>query len=286
MTQSHKIIGIQLSKEKVGQPVESPDESETTPATGPADAAAQTGVVKPIVESRSDSAPSTLDDAVWPYDTDNSDDAADGSANWRSAALITGTGALWAGFVGWTASNGFTTLPALESVPGLVAAVTAPIGLMLLVSLLRERRSARAQQKHIRLLGEIETAHDTLASRLSTIDNDWRQAQSRLQEHATAFSAVSESSTDNLSNASVKLQLQMQRAITDSATISASGDAAVRAMESLMNALPKIEAVAARASEAMRESGQIAHEFGGQLEARIAKTRKEAIESAQLVDDA
>ena len=294
MREKNKVVGIWPAQGKSGTAVDNterlveesgiqtPDDTVTAVDVGDESVAEATGGTATTAYTDTRSYPAD-DVGEWVY---VAEDDAPAALSRNTIALIGGGTAVWAVVVAWLATDGFAARLAWSALPAVIAAIAAPLAVALLIMLLQERRSARATRRHLRTLGQITQAHDGLSSRLSGLDGDWRRAQHRLQEQADTFAGISENASAELTRASGLLESQMQKAMADSAKITAHGDSAVRAMEALMNALPKIESVATRATDAMREAGQIAHQFGGQLEARIAEVRSEAVDSAQLVDDA
>lgn len=194
--------------------------------------------------------------------------------------------ATWGAFLGWSQTNAFTQMPALGQWPTLAVAFSAPLALIALCILLAERGSERSQRRHLRLLGALRTEQTQLAHRLGVIDGLWRDVQSALGARAAALQDEAARASAQVSDATRSIDGQMQRAAAQSAIISEQGERAQRAMEALLVALPKIEEVAARATESMRETGQLAYQYGGQLEAQIATIAHETGEAQRALAEA
>lgn len=206
---------------------------------------------------------------------------------WPWAGIAVGILAIgWAAAVLWIASAGFTRSIALEAIPGLAAAITAPVALLMLCWMLVERGSERSVRRHLQLLDRLRTEQRHLAERLAAMDRYWHDAQATLANHATTYTNQALEAGRQIETASAAFESRMREAVSHAALINEQGDAARRHMESLIVALPKVDDVAQRAAETMREAGQTAYQYGGQLEARIAAIRAEAQESSRVLQEA
>lgn len=265
MSETRKIVGIHPKDGRNRQRATADVPSETLPETPiePSDA--------PIVET-----PAPIDQAAPLWIAADEDAAADApnAPNWP----LWGAGAVshgWAAYVVWQATGGFQSQPPLASLPGWVAALTAPIALLLLLALIIDLRSASATRRHLRALARVDVAHGALAERLETVNIAWASAQLRLDEMARAISASSGEASRQLVGDSNAIAEAMARVDALAAAVSAKGEAAARAMDAMNVALPKVDAVASRAAETMREAGQLAYQHGGAMEAQIAALRTE-----------
>ncbi|MEQ1689600.1 MAG: hypothetical protein ABL874_13590, partial [Sphingopyxis sp.] len=189
----------------------------------------------------------------------------------------------WATFVAWTQSSGFISPPQMHQWPMVAVMVCAPIALILTVNLMIERASGRSVNHHLDAMTRMREEHQQLVERLSVIDQHWQQAQATLNMRSLTLADTALQAGQRLSEVSSALDERMHKAVNEAAAINQQGEAARRAMEALLVALPKIDEVSQRATEAMRESGQIAYQYGGQLEAQIAAVRHEASEAEQTL---
>lgn len=224
---------------------------------------------------------SVADDALWL--TLDEPQPTRSRGGWVAPILGVLTAAGWAIFVTWTQSAGFVSLPQMHQWPMVAVMICAPIMLILLTNLLIERTSGRSVNRHLDAMTRMREEHQQLVERLSVIDQHWQQAQATLNMRSLTLADTALQAGQRLSEVSSALDERMHRAVNEAAAINQQGEAARRAMEALLVALPKIDEVSQRATEAMRESGQIAYQYGGQLEAQIAAVRHESIETEQTL---
>lgn len=222
-------------------------------------------------------------EAMW-IGFDDEPAASDGGFPWV-ASLISLVAVVWVGSVLWIASAGFSVPLAISVVPDIAVAIAAPIAVMLLFWLLIERGSERSVRRHLRLLDRLRTEQRQLAERIGAMDRYWHDAQATLANHAAAYTNQALEAGRQIDEVSQSFENRMREAVSHAALINEQGDAARRHMESLIVALPKVDDVAQRAAETMREAGQTAYQFGGQLEARIAALRSEAQDSSKILQD-
>lgn len=192
----------------------------------------------------------------------------------------------WLGFALWVVTDGFGALPSVADMPMIAAMCSGPIAVLLLIGLLAERGSERSVRRHLRLLAQMRTEHHLLADRLSALDSYWRDAQATLATRASEYSATTLDAGRTIDETSRAFEARMKTAVAHAATINEQGDAARRHMEGLIVALPKVDDVARRAAETLREAGQNAYQSGGQLEAQIAAVRHESDESQRTISEA
>ncbi|QJQ33114.1 hypothetical protein GV829_12235 [Sphingomonas lacunae] len=208
-----------------------------------------------------------------------------GGFPWSAAALGL-LALLWTAVVLWTATQGFVTAPVMDAVPGLVSAVTAPVAVLLLAWMIIERGSERSVRRHLHLLEQLRVEQRNLTERLALMDRLWHDAQATLANNAAAYAHQASEAGRQIEATSAAFESRMREAVGLSAQINEQGDAARRHMESLIIALPKVDDVAQRAAETMREASQAAYQFGGQLEAQIAALRSEAAETGKVLGEA
>lgn len=243
---------------------------------------------QPVMELQAESTPaanapdpSVDNDALWLTLDDPAPHPVRGSRWLMSLGLVASVA--WIIFVGWTQSAAFTNLPHLGQWPMIAVMGCAPLVLLLLTSLLFERVSGRSVHRHLDAMTRMREEHHHLSERLSVMDQHWQQAQVTLDSRALSLVDTALQASQRLNDISAALDDRMSRATQEAAAINAQGEAARRSMEALLVALPKIDEVSQRASEAMRESGQLAYQYGSQLEAQIAAVRHESTEAQQAL---
>lgn len=192
----------------------------------------------------------------------------------------------WGGFLAWSQSGAFTRLPSIDQWPILAMAFSAPLALLALCLLLFDRGSDRSHRRHLRTLAALRREQSLLGDRLALIDGLWRDAQSQLVARSEALQQESTRAAASVTEAVSILDDRMHKTVIQSATINQQAEKAQRAMDALLVALPKIEEVGVRATEAIRESGQLAYQYGGQLEAQIAAVNHESGEAQRALSAA
>lgn len=222
-------------------------------------------------------------EAMW-IGFDDEPAASDGGFPWM-AVLVGLIAVTWVVAVLWIASAGFSDPLPVATLPEIAASIAAPIAVLLLAWLLVERGSERSIRRHLRLLDRLRTEQRHLAERIGAMDRYWHDAQATLAHHAAAYTNQALEAGRQIDQVSQQFEGRMREAVSHAALINEQGDAARRHMESLIVALPKVDDVAQRAAETMREAGQTAYQFGGQLEARIAALRSEAQDSRKVLED-
>lgn len=195
------------------------------------------------------------------------------------AIILSLTGVAWLVFAAWVASAGFTSLPTLPAVPGLVATAAMPLALLALFALLVQRGSPKSIERHLRLLSAIRDEHHALSARLGALDSQWQSAQGYLTARADALAGFAYESSRRMQEAGDALDERMQASVAAAGVVTEQGEAARRHMDGLMLALPRVDEIARRMADNVRQAGQSAYQFGGQLEAKIADLRTEAGEA-------
>ena len=223
------------------------------------------------------SSPPQLDPPLWLSDDDRIDLP---RRTFPFAAIgLSLVAAGWLGFYGWTISNGFRRLPLAPDIPAMVATAIAPLVFLLVLVLVFQRGSARSVERHLRLLAAMRSAHDRLSDQLVAIDRQWQDAQSQLLSQAKALSGATYEASRQIDAAGAIILERMQETVRGAEQVAQQGETARRHMDGLVLALPKVDEVARRTAENLRQAGQTAYQFGGQLEAKIADIQNEASEA-------
>ncbi|MFM6854273.1 MAG: hypothetical protein ACKOUM_09360, partial [Sphingopyxis sp.] len=232
-----------------------------------------------------DGAPTMDGDPYWLAMDDPAITGGFGAHALPGALAIIGAG--WAIFTLWSSTAGFAAMPGAAAWPAIVAAMCAPaIGLMLAYQLV-ERGSERSVKRHLHLLGALRHEQFAMADRLVAMDKYWREAQSTLEQRASHFLTTTLDASARMDSVSGAVESRMREALLTAGHLTEQGESARRHMEGLVLAMPKVDEVARRAADNMRQAGQSAYQFGGQLEAQIAAIHAEATqaESALVAAD-
>ena len=280
MARERKIVGIWPAPAAADPHAGPAEEAVSTPAEElevPVGEQADTVIAPPI-----DDAPVPAE-AIW--DDSGSMIAENGDRGWPWAAMFAVfLGLAWiAGAAGW-ASQGFRIVPPTNQWPIQLAILTAPLCFILLGWIAFDRGSQRSVQRHLRLLGTVRAEHQALTERLALAEQHWRAAHDALGQRADALAQMADDSCSRISAAGQEIDQRLATLDQSSKSVLAVSTGAMSQLESLGSALPKIEDIANRIGETVRQSGQSAYQYGGQLEERIAALAAEATEARAIME--
>jgi hypothetical protein len=170
----------------------------------------------------------------------------------------------------WSATRGFAALPTLIDVPMLIGTGATPVLLLVVVALFAARSSTRASHRQLHLLDRLTREQSALDERLAQMTTRWFEADQAMRAQSATFEQLSHRTTSGITSAASLMQEQMDRNIVASAVLAERSEAAQRHLEGLSLAVPKLDEVATRLGDRLRQAGQSAYQAGGQLEAQIA----------------
>lgn len=280
MARERKIVGIWPARAADDDQHDPVDDAGAPPAADPPACASEPP--SPLAPSPADVAP-FAPEAIW--DDSGSMIAESGERGWpwpAMVALLLG-GAWVAGAAGW-ASEGFRVMPPTDQWPVQIAVLAAPLSLILIAWIAFDRGSRRSVQRHLRLLAAVRSEQQALTERLALAEQNWRAAHDAIGAGADALAQMADESCSRISAAGRELDQRLASLDATSKSVLAVSTGAMNQLESLDSALPKIEDIANRISETVRQSGQSAYQYGGQLEERIAALATEANEARALME--
>jgi hypothetical protein len=199
----------------------------------------------------------------------------DRSLRWATFAIIA-LALVWAGAEAWRIIAGGFQWASISSWPPLLASLAPPLLVAGLAWMIGRRLSARTTRQQVVLLERLHAEHRALDERLDAMQQHWRVADSELQQRAEQMAHYGLDTVARLAEAGTRIEATMQSCATAASTLAERGELAQRQLDSLAIAIPKVEEVTARLSDNLRQAGQSAYQFGGQLEARIASIGVEA----------
>ncbi len=200
--------------------------------------------------------------------------------------LLAMTAMAWVGWFAFSVSRGFAVLPPEADFPALVATATIPLIALLIIWIVLDRGSARSVQRHLRLLATLRSEQHMLTDRLAMIDRHWHSAQATLNARADQFAVATLESGQRVEAMTLTVETRMRDAAAAAAVIAQQGDMALRQMDGLVVALPKVDEVARRAADNFKQAGQSAYQYGGRLEERIAALQAETAEAERVIGGA
>ena len=193
---------------------------------------------------------------------------------------------LWVAFTLWSGTAGFSSTPTGTGWLELGGAILPPLLLWATAAVLLRRSSIRAHHGQLRLLRALSSEYGELDHRLAAMQLHWREADQELQSRAMALSGYGLDAATRLRDAGQNIETVMQRCTDAAAALAAQGEAGQRQLESLALAVPRLEEITARLSDNLRQAGQVAYQFGGQLEAQIANLGIEAATTGAALSEA
>jgi predicted nucleic acid-binding Zn-ribbon protein len=203
-----------------------------------------------------------------------------------AAALGIGLSLLALAWIGWATfifSEGFTRVPDPPQLATLVATLCAPLGLLLLVWLWAERGSARSVRRHVGLLRALREEQERMVERVAQLDSGWRYAQLTLEDRARHFATGAVAAGEQVALISERLDGRLQAAVQAAQQFANVTDNAARQMDGVTVALPKVDEVATRVVDQLRDAGRSAYQMGGILEERLASLSGEAQDAEQAL---
>ena len=272
---------LRASSSKVAVPT-APSDGSSTYQSGAAESPPGGGGAMDAASQNSDfsSLDAGGDSADWLGDAESS--PSDSGYPWLAIGLWL-AGLAWTGFALFVATQGFSTIPQLENVPQLVGSIVAPICGLLLVAIILTRGSERSIKRHLKLLWALRTEQEAMIGRVLAMDNAWREAHDILARRTDEFTLSAAEARRLIDESSAQIESRMREAVLSAGLVAEQGEAARRHMDGLVLALPKVDEVARRSADNLRQAGQSAYQFGGQLEAQIAAITTEAAEAERTI---
>lgn len=224
----------------------------------------------------------TSDGRLWDDNGALSEPALRPSFPWV-ATILALLGIAWLVWFAASVTANFSSPPAMASLPTTVATAAIPLVGLMLAWLLFDRGSVRSMQRHLRLLASLREEQHLLTDRLAMIDRHWQAAQATLSLRADQFAVVTLENGRCIEETAAAVEGRMREVAGAAALVTQQGENALRQMDGLSVALPKVDEVAQRAAENFRSAGQSAYQYGGQLEERIAALQAEASEAERAI---
>lgn len=199
------------------------------------------------------------------------------------AATLTLVGTAWLFWFVASVTANFSIQPPVATLPTAVATAVVPLIALMLAWLLFDRGSERSIQRHLRLLATMREEQHLLTDRLAMIDRHWQVAQATLSTRADQFAIVTIENGRRIEETAAAVEGRMREVAGAAALVTQQGETALRHMDGLSVALPKVDEVAQRAAENFKAAGQSAYQYGGQLEERIAALQAESNEAERAI---
>ncbi len=222
----------------------------------------------------------------YDWDAEDSDaPASDEGSRWLLIYIARGLSAC-AGLLIWQSTRGFAAFPRADAWVPMLLTLLPLLMFGALAVFIGRRFSSRATLRQLKLLERMNAEYGELDERLQAMQLHWRDADRDLQTRAATLSSFGLDTAARLHDAGTEIERVMQRCSSAAATLTERGETAQRHLESLTIAVPRIEEVTSRLSDNLRQAGQSAYQFGGQLEAQIANIGVEAATAGAALAEA
>ena len=253
-----------IDAEAIAQPIDTPDPSDVVMMPeGPAS-----------VDTH-DTQPAT--DTVW----DEEWTAQVAPRRRWGAMVIVFAAAAWIGFYAWVLTRGSFT--ATEPGAWTDAGTTAAIPLILLAALylIIQRSSASEADRYGRIMRDLDMQTAALEAKLAAVNTSLVLAHRQMHDEGERLSALGIEVGGRIVNSSERIRSEMTATLRASDAMSEQSQRAFDQVEGLLAGLPRVDAVAARLTENLRQAGLAAHQHGSALQAQIATLQETAAQSEQ-----
>lgn len=192
----------------------------------------------------------------------------------------------WIAVAGWAAwSRGFD-LASADAWLGLITTLSGPLILLAAVYLIVQRNSTTEAEGYGALMAELEQRTDTLQSKLAGVNAYLAAAHRELHAEGERLSTLSLEVGGKVQQSGAMLRTDMAESLASSDAMADRATRAAQQVEGLLAALPRVDAVAARLTENLRQAGLIAHKHGSALEVQIANLRELSDTSSEAIGGA
>ncbi|NJS13635.1 MAG: hypothetical protein HC788_02225 [Sphingopyxis sp.] len=176
----------------------------------------------------------------------------------------------WTSLVGWIASNGGQTMPALAEVPALGLTLAGPLALLMLAWIVRLLSGRVRTAQFAKAAAALRHENGQLQQTVARLMEQLTGARGAMQDQGQALQRFGVDAAARLQESSTGLTGSMERIAAANASLSQSSDTAMQRMEGLLAGLPRVDDVAQRLAENFSQAGRVAHQHGANLEAQLA----------------
>ncbi len=189
--------------------------------------------------------------------------------------------AAWIGFYAWVLTRG--SFAATDPAAWTDAAATAAIPLILLAALylIIQRSSASEADRYGRIMRDLDVQTAALEAKLAAVNTSLVLAHRQMHDEGERLSALGIEVGGRIVSSSERIRSEMTATLRASDAMSEQSQRAFDQVEGLLAGLPRVDAVAARLTENLRQAGLAAHQHGSALQAQIATLQETAAQSEQ-----
>ncbi len=197
------------------------------------------------------------------------------------AILIGVSAAAWIGFYAWLLVRGDIALTDPTAWASALATASTPLILLAALYLIFQRSSAAESNRYGRLIRNLNSQTGALNSKLEAVNASLALAHRQMRDDGERLSAMGIDVGGRIVEASERIRGEMTATLSASDSMAQHAKSAFDQVEGLLAGLPRVDAVAARLTENLRQAGLAAHQHGSALQAQIATLEETAAQSEQ-----
>ncbi len=278
MAEGKKVVGLWPHRP---QQIDAAAAPENAPGVAPAE------ITPPNVDmSQSASRENIIAASDWEQEWDAEQTARESAGSSRIFSLLLLAGTIgWASFAAyalyseWAVQSGF--LARAQS----IAILSAPLCLIAAIAIWTQRSSLSETNRYGQLLRTLRLETEQLETRLAGATSYIKSSQDQLINAANLSVNHSLEAANNLQGAAHAVAAAGTEIQKNTGNIVEQTAIARRNVETVLAGLPKVDVVAQRMAENVRQAGLIAHKHGSNLEAKLAAIGDASHASSKLLID-
>lgn len=176
----------------------------------------------------------------------------------------------WIGFYGWTLYAADTTSLTLGAWPAIIAQGTIPLILIVALYIMAQRSSQAEANRYGLMAGHMAEQSRQMENKLAGLNNYLKTSREELTRQSDEIATFGLQAAERLQDAAQRVREALNDGLAASNQLSDNSSRAMLQVEGLLAGLPRVDDVASRLTENLREAGRSAHQHGSALEAQIA----------------
>lgn len=197
---------------------------------------------------------------------------------WRQLAtpLLLILAVAWIGFLAWVQFGAGTGLPPLADLPAFIASAAIPLVLLACLYLILQRSSRAEADRYGFMAHRMEQQSHQMEVKLAGLNAYLGTSREELSRHADEVARFGLDTAERLQFATHQIKQAMTEGLAAGEQLSDSSMRALQQAEGLIAGLPKVDGVATRLTEHLREAARDAYRHGSALEVQIAVLREQS----------
>lgn len=184
------------------------------------------------------------------------------------ALVVLGLG--WIGFFGWSlmAPSSFPQSPAQWT--GVITQVSVPLILLSLLYLIVQRSSRSEANRYGVIVRRMEQQSADIEAKLVGLNSYLKTSREELGRQADEVTQFGLQTAERLQASTQHIRDALNDGLSASNQLAENSQRAMNQFDGLLAGLPKVDDVATRLADNLREAGRTAHQHGSAIEAQIA----------------